>query len=69
MKKNKHLRGIAPEKEIFENGLDISGTLQGLTMNVEEMRLDMIELYKMIQEQKKIIEGQHKEIERLKNTK
>ena len=50
----------------IENGLDITGTMKGLTMNVEEMRLDMIELYKMIQEQKKIIEEQQREIERFK---
>ena len=65
LKKEKHLRGIAPEQEIVENGLDITGTMKGLTLNVEEMRLDMIELYKMIKKQKKLIEEQQKEIERL----
>jgi len=44
-KQNKRLMKIASAKEIEEKGLDIAGTLEGLTFNVEETRLDMIELY------------------------
>lgn len=65
-KTNKHLRGVASEKEIAEKGLSINETLKGLTLNVEEAKLDMIDLYKLIEQQKKALEEQQKQIEKLK---
>ncbi|MCX6274731.1 MAG: hypothetical protein NTV09_05955 [Bacteroidetes bacterium] len=50
---NKHLPYISPGREIVKNGLPLKHTLTGLTQNVEEMSLDMIELYKAVQELKK----------------
>ena len=51
--KEKHLPFIASGKQINETGLPIKETLTGITRNVEEMSLDIIGLYKMIQELKK----------------
>lgn len=65
-KEHKHLFGIASEVEILKKGVDITGTLKGLTMNVEESRLDILDLYKMIQAQNLIIQKQQEEIEKLK---
>jgi hypothetical protein len=53
LKKYKHLPNIKPAKEIESNGLELKETLKGLTQNVEEMSLDMIEIYKMFLEVKK----------------
>jgi hypothetical protein len=53
LKSKKHLPFIASAKEINENGLPLKETLTGLTQNVEEMNLDMIDLYKMIQKLRK----------------
>ena len=52
VKKYKHLPGIESEKEIVKNGLSMGKTLAGITMNVEENTLDIIELYKMMDELK-----------------
>ncbi|MBI4649395.1 MAG: hypothetical protein HY738_23045, partial [Bacteroidia bacterium] len=65
-KENKHLFGIAPGKEIEKNGLDVGSTVAGLTLNVEELSLDYIDLYKMIIELKKENAQMKKEIEELK---
>ncbi len=54
------------EKEIAKNGLNINETLKGLTFNVEEAKLNMIDLYKLIEQQKKALEEQQKQIEKLK---
>ncbi|GIV44474.1 MAG: hypothetical protein KatS3mg035_1597 [Bacteroidia bacterium] len=48
-KKNKHLFMLPSEKEILENGLPIVNTIKGITLNVEENSLDIIELYKRIE--------------------
>jgi len=42
-KKNKHLFGLQPGKEIEKNGLKVSKTLKGVTLNVEENSLDIID--------------------------
>jgi hypothetical protein len=47
---NRHLMAMPPEKEILENGLDVETIIKGLTLNVEELSLDQIDLYKMILE-------------------
>lgn len=46
LKKQKHLDGIKPEKDIVANGLDVAETMKGITMNVEELWLDVIDLHK-----------------------
>jgi hypothetical protein len=49
---NRHLIAMPPEKEILQNGLDVETIIKGLTLNVEELSLDQIDLYKMILELK-----------------
>lgn len=49
---NRHLHGMPPESEIIEKGMDIAKIIKGLTLNVEEMSLYQIDLYKMILELK-----------------
>ncbi len=63
---NKHLPYISPGKEIVKNGLPLKQTLTGLTQNVEEMSLDMIEMYKMIKELKKENSSMKAEVKELK---
>ncbi|HLC84155.1 MAG TPA: hypothetical protein VJI69_10025 [Bacteroidia bacterium] len=46
--KEKHLPNIASKKEIAKNGLQISTVLSGITQNVEENTLDIVELSKKI---------------------
>jgi hypothetical protein len=41
---------MPPEKDILEHGLDVEAIIKGLTLNVEELSLDQIDLYKMILE-------------------
>lgn len=48
--RHKHLPGIKSEKEILNNGLKTAETLQGMILNVEENRLDITELYKLIEQ-------------------
>ncbi|MBI4647702.1 MAG: hypothetical protein HY738_14220 [Bacteroidia bacterium] len=64
-KKNKHLPGIAPGKEIEENGLKIGNTMAGLTLNIEEISLNQIELYKIIKQQQEEIELLKKRLENI----
>ena len=66
LKSNKHLPYISPGTEIIKNGLPLKQTLTGLTQNVEEMSLDMIELYKAVQALKKENEDLKSEITSLK---
>jgi len=62
-KEKKHLFGLPSAKEIEKNGLKIGKTMSGLTLNVEELSLDLIDLYKIIIEQKKEIEQLKKRLE------
>jgi len=64
-KEKKHLFGLPSAKEIEKNGLKIGKTMSGLTLNVEELSLDFIDLYKIIIEQKKEIEQLKKRLETL----
>jgi len=66
---NKHLPGIASGKEIEANGLKAGKTMQGMILNIEENRLDITDLYKMIIGQNKEIETLKKELYELKNKK
>ncbi|MFH1319555.1 MAG: hypothetical protein ABII90_02730, partial [Bacteroidota bacterium] len=67
IKENKHLPGIDPGKKIEEEGLSVGKTMAGITLNVEENRLDITDLYKMYYELKEenamlkqlIIEGKN----------
>ena len=60
VKTNQHLSGIAPEKEMIENGLDMKDMQIKLLQKIEEMTLYMID-------QNKKIEQQNTEIQALKN--
>lgn len=44
IRKNKHLPYLKPEAEIYENGIPVSETLNGLLRNIEEMYLYIEEL-------------------------
>ena len=65
-KKNKHLFGIEPAKEIEKNGLGMVKTMQGFVLNLEETRLDVIDLYEMIKELKQENQLLKKEIGEMK---
>jgi hypothetical protein len=49
---NKHLPGIKPASNIMEEGLELGQTVRGVMLNVEENRLDITQLYKIIEELK-----------------
>lgn len=64
---NKHLPGILSAREINDKGIPTGEVLTGLTQNVEENTLDILELHKMILELKKeneILKKQVLEIEK-----
>lgn len=48
-----HLPNMQPAQVVEENGIQLSSTLVGVVQNVEENTLDIIQLYKMIEELKK----------------
>jgi hypothetical protein len=50
---NKHLPGIAPEKEILENGLDVGASDAALLQKIEELTLYIIQLNKRIEDLEK----------------
>tara|TARA_Y100000589_G_scaffold331882_1_gene387620 strand:- start:3938 stop:5209 length:1272 start_codon:yes stop_codon:yes gene_type:complete len=50
---NKHLPNVPTAKEIEENGAGVGEALTGILQNVEENRLDITQLYKMIIELQK----------------
>lgn len=68
-KENKHLPGVETAEEIETNGLPVSATLNGLTKNVEENSLDLIEVQKEIEALKKKNEELENELEKLKSEK
>lgn len=49
---NKHLPYIQSGKDILNNGLKTTEIMQGMMQNIEENRLDISELYRMIEELK-----------------
>ncbi len=49
----KHLPNITSANEIGTNGLDITKVMSGITQNVEENTLDIVELYKQLMDLKK----------------
>ena len=51
--KEKHLPNIISANEIGTNGLDITKVMSGITQNVEENTLDIVELYKQLMDLKK----------------
>ncbi|MFH1320193.1 MAG: hypothetical protein ABII90_06000 [Bacteroidota bacterium] len=57
-KENKHLFGLPTGKEIEENGLDVGEILEGVTLNVEENSLDIIDHDEKIEE----LEQENKEL-------
>jgi hypothetical protein len=65
-KEQKHLPGIDSAKEIQQNGLKFVKTLAGVTQNVEENSLDIIELSKQNAELKREMENLKKELEMIK---
>ena len=48
-KEKKHLQNIPSAKDIEKNGLTISTTMAGMTQNIEENTIDIVELYKEIE--------------------
>ena len=65
--KNKHLPGILSAKQIQKDGLIVGETMSGITLNVEENRLDITDLFKMYYELKKEYAEIRKENKELKN--
>ena len=61
--KEKHLPNIASKKEIEKNGLQVSTVLSGITQNVEENTIDIVELYKKVIALEKENEKLKKQIE------
>jgi hypothetical protein len=52
-KKHKHLPGIISAEEIRNNGFKITEVMAGITLNVEENRLDITDLYKKMEKLEK----------------
>jgi len=65
-KKEKHLPNIPSAKEIEKGGLTVSTTMAGMTQNIEENTMDIVDLYKMMAELKKENQELKKEITGLK---
>ena len=65
-KKNKHLFAVPSAKEIEANGLPLVTTVKGITLNVEENSLDIIELFKRLENLEKENDRLKKEISGLK---
>lgn len=68
-KMNNHLVGLAPSKEIVEVGLNLGETMKGMTMNLEENSLEIIDLYKRLMELEKENKKQKEQILQLLNKK
>ena len=64
-KKNKHLPGIASAKNIVDNGLKITDTMEGMMLNVEENRLDITALFIKLEELKEENKKLQKELIRM----
>jgi hypothetical protein len=63
---HKHLPGIASEKEVQQEGIDVGDHEAALLKKVEELTLYLIEQNKTMGEQKARLEAQQKEIDELK---
>ncbi len=63
----RHLFAIDSEEEINNNGLQVAKNLKGIIQNLEENSLDIIDLYKIIEQQQKEIDNLKEEIKLLKN--
>lgn len=64
--KEKHLPNIENGKTIEMNGLQVGKTMSGMMQNIEENTLDMVELYKKMQEIEKASKALEKENKELK---
>lgn len=67
IKANKHLEGIAPAKEMKENGVKIGELQIKLLQKIEELTLHTIEQQKLIEQQSKVNRELLKRIEKLEN--
>jgi 5-bromo-4-chloroindolyl phosphate hydrolysis protein len=65
---NKHLQNISPASDIQKNGLKITQTMFGITQNLEEARMDIVDLHKLIQQQSKEIDELNEKVKTLENT-
>lgn len=63
IKKNRHLPGIPPGKEVAAQGIDLGEMQAKLLQKVEEMTLYLIELNKQLEKQQDIIEQQQAQLE------
>lgn len=68
-KKEKHLPNIVSAKEIGEKGLTVSAVMAGMTQNIEENTIDIVELYKRMIEIEKENAELKKKIEKLEKNK
>jgi hypothetical protein len=62
---NKHLPGIESAEVIDNKGLSINTNMKGMMQNIEEDRLDITALYKVIKQQQEEIELLKKKVETL----
>jgi hypothetical protein len=66
---NKHLPGIDPTSVVSKKGLNVNKNLVGILQNVEEDRLDISSLYKLIEKQNAEIEELKSALKEMKNSK
>lgn len=64
--KNKHLKGIPSVIDLKNNGIDVTDMFTGIVVNLEETRLDVIELHKENETFKEQVARQQKEMDELK---
>lgn len=69
IKENKHLPDVPSEKEVKENGIDVTEMQKIQMQKIEELYLYMIEMKKENEELKKQNEQLQKEVEKLKKKK
>jgi hypothetical protein len=66
---NRHLPGVDPASVVETKGLNVNKNLLGILKNVEEDRLDITSLYKIIQQQQTEIEDLKTQLNSIRNTK
>jgi hypothetical protein len=66
---NKHLPGIDAASVVAEKGMNVNQNMKGMLQNLEEDRLDITALYKVINEQNAQLEALKKEISLMKRDK
>jgi len=64
-KKYRHLPGLEPAEKYVKDGLDVGNTLVGLTTNVEENSLDIIDIDKRVTGLEKNNQKKDKKIDKL----